>query len=121
MNIPKFEDVAQTQWFHDDQSFVHELTVQFNAGFMQRFPSKLTGEVCERAQHECVEQLRRNVHKCAAGTCHDEGTFKSWGLFTCSNCHSLVKLNAVHVSERDIGNRPLKFCPNCGARIEVGA
>lgn len=55
------------------------------------------------------------------GTCHDTGTFKSWGLFTCSNCSIVIPLNAAKDAP-EIGKvMPLKFCPNCGRRFEVDA
>lgn len=118
MSIPKFEDVAQTQWFHDDQSFVHELTVRFNASFKHVFPSRLTGEMCERAQHECVEQLRRYVHESVAGTCKPTTYDNGYSIdrveigecqefyepaCACSECGELIPMR--------------KFCPNCGRRI----
>ena len=55
------------------------------------------------------------------GECHDTGTFTSWRLFTCSNCRAQIELNAIHSADRKIGGIPLKFCPNCGAKVvEVG-
>ena len=53
------------------------------------------------------------------GTCHDIGTFKSWGLFTCSNCSIVVQLNAAKDAPEIGKNVPLKFCPSCGRRLEV--
>lgn len=49
--------------------------------------------------------------------CHDTKTFTSWRLFTCSNCRAQVELNAIHSADRKIGGIPLKFCPNCGAKV----
>lgn len=51
------------------------------------------------------------------GTCHDIGTFKSWGLFTCSNCSIVIPLNAAKDAPRVGKSVPLKFCPNCGAKV----
>jgi hypothetical protein len=51
------------------------------------------------------------------GTCHDTGTFKSWGLFTCSNCSIVIPLNAVKDAPSVGKSMPLKFCPNCGREV----
>ena len=52
-----------------------------------------------------------------SGTCHDTGTFKSWGLFTCSNCSIVIPLNAAKDAP-EIGKVvPLRFCPNCGRKV----
>lgn len=57
------------------------------------------------------------VHVFGRGTCHDIGTFKSWGLFTCSNCSVVIPLNAAKDAP-EIGKVvPLKFCPNCGRKV----
>ena len=51
------------------------------------------------------------------GACHDKGTFKSWGLFTCSNCSIVIPLNAAKDAP-EIGKVvPLRFCPNCGRKV----
>ncbi len=50
-------------------------------------------------------------------TCHDEGTFKSWGLFTCSNCSIVFPLGAVKDAPSIGRTLPPKYCPNCGAKI----
>jgi len=52
-----------------------------------------------------------------SGTCHDKGTFESWGLFTCSNCSIVIPLNAAKDAPEVGKIVPLKFCPNCGARV----
>ena len=50
-------------------------------------------------------------------TCHDLGVFSSWGMLTCSNCESLIALNAIHIAGKIIGGTPLHYCHNCGRRI----
>ena len=54
-----------------------------------------------------------------AGTCHDKGTFNSWGLFTCSNCSIVFPLDAVKDAPSIGRTLPPNFCPNCGRRVEV--
>ena len=50
-------------------------------------------------------------------TCHDKGTFNSWGLFTCSNCSVVFPLDAVKDAP-SIGRTLLpKYCPNCGRKV----
>ena len=53
-----------------------------------------------------------------AGTCHDEGTFSSWGLFTCSNCSIVFPLDAVKDAPSIGRTLPPNYCPNCGRRVE---
>lgn len=50
-------------------------------------------------------------------TCHDEGTFNSWGLFTCSNCSIVFPLDAVKDAPSIGRVIPPKYCPNCGAKV----
>lgn len=51
------------------------------------------------------------------GTCHDIGTFKSWGLFTCSNCSVVFPLNAIREAPSVGKVLPPRFCPNCGRKV----
>ena len=51
------------------------------------------------------------------GECHDEGTFHSWGYFTCSNCKVVVPVEAVREAPSIGKVVPISFCPNCGAKV----
>jgi hypothetical protein len=51
------------------------------------------------------------------GTCHDKGTFNSWGYFTCSNCSIVIPLDAVKDAPSIGRTLPPKYCPNCGRKI----
>ena len=51
------------------------------------------------------------------GTCHDKGTFNSWGLFTCSNCSIVFPLDAVKDAPSIGRTLPPKYCPNCGRKV----
>ena len=51
------------------------------------------------------------------GTCHDKGTFNSWGYFTCSNCSIVIPLDAVKDAPSIGRTLPPKYCPNCGAKV----
>ena len=46
-------------------------------------------------------------------TCRDDGA----GVFRCTRCGAFVKRDAVMDCT---GQIPLRYCPNCGARVEVG-
>lgn len=50
-------------------------------------------------------------------TCHDEGTFHSWGYFTCSNCHVVVPVDAVREAPSIGKVVPISYCPNCRAKV----
>lgn len=51
------------------------------------------------------------------GECHDEGTFRSWGYFTCSNCKVVVPVEAVREAPSIGKVVPISFCPNCGRKV----
>ena len=51
------------------------------------------------------------------GECHDEGTFHSWGYFTCSNCKVVVPVEAVREAPSIGKVVPISFCPNCGRKV----
>lgn len=51
------------------------------------------------------------------GTCHDRGTFNSWGFFTCSNCSIVFPLDAVKDAPSIGRTLPPKYCPNCGRKV----
>lgn len=44
-------------------------------------------------------------------TCHDDGT----GAFRCTRCGAFARRDAVMDCT---GQIPLRYCPNCGARVE---
>ena len=46
-------------------------------------------------------------------TCRDDGI----GVFRCTRCGAFAKRGAVMDCT---GQIPLRYCPNCGARVEVG-
>lgn len=50
------------------------------------------------------------------GTCHDTGTFKSWGLFTCSNCSIVIPLNAAKDARKLARSCRSDSAPTAGER-----
>lgn len=51
------------------------------------------------------------------GECHDEGTFRSWGYFTCSNCKVVVPVEAVREAPSIGKVVPISSRPNCGRKV----
>ena len=76
----------------------------------------------ERNMDEEMEDLgwvRVETATLGRGECHDEGTFRSWGYFTCSNCKVVVPVEAVREAPSIGKVVPISFCPNCGRRVKV--
>lgn len=107
--IPKFEDAVATEWLYNEFVNEYELRVRFIAIFKKIVPGYFFEKARESVRKECVEELRRQVHKCSEETCHftDSGT---WGYsYVCSECGAM--------SDADVNHGEFNYCPNCGRRV----
>lgn len=66
---------------------------------------------------QAVRELIRVSAEIERGKCHDEGTFHSWGYFTCSNCKVVVPVEAVKEAPSIGKVVPISYCPNCGRKV----
>lgn len=112
--IPKFEDVVSTEWLYNEFANEYELRVRFSAIFKHIVPGYFFEKVRESVRKECVDELRRQVHKCSEETCKlertdwDDGMHWTWGC-VCTACNAHL--------EHETGIGYYNFCPVCGRRV----
>ena len=106
--VTKLRDGYHDRWIYEEPPDCDLLvSYQYDLGAEDAIAATLGSCNCP---NNCTDGER-------AETCHDEGTFNSWGLFTCSNCSIVFPLDAVKDAPSIGRTLPPKYCPNCGARV----
>jgi hypothetical protein len=111
-------DERGVEWTADDGEFVKETGWPYMGELTAAFAEYYDGTTRFACDTWCFTPEQAIEATLGRDTCHDIGTFKSWGLFTCSNCSIVIPLNAAKDAPRVGKSVPLKFCPNCGRRVK---
>lgn len=112
MSIPKFRDVVEVEWRHNDFTMQAEVT----ASYIVRTRSCIadeesTAEKCQWLEDKTIRDLRNFVHESATEEAHELPD--ELGGACCDSCRAYYE-GRIFMPD---GSKEFRYCPGCGRRL----
>ena len=112
MSIPKFKDVVEVEWRHNDFTMQSEVTASYFVRMRNWIADEeSTPEKCQWLEGEVVHDLQNVVHESAMEEAHELPI--EFGGVCCDSCRAYYE-GRIFMPD---GSKEFRYCPGCGRKL----